>query len=108
MLGRLFIFYGQEKLNILDVSRGESDLTDLQYHRYDIFKVSKEQGYDGVQIDDFLQSKLHGNIGHQSICLNSNGLAKLSYDVIPATNYDDEEWGDFTPEFEQYAQKVLW
>ncbi len=106
--GRLFIFYGQENLSILDISRGESDLTDLQYHRYDVFKKAKDEGYDGVRIDDFAQSKIHGNYGHQSICLNSNGLAKLTYDVILATNYDEEEWADFTPEFEQYARKVMW
>jgi len=106
--GRLFIFYGQEHLNILNISRGESDLTDLQYHKYNVFKQAKEQGYDGVRIDDFAQSKIHGNYGHQSICLNGNGLKKLTYDVIPATNYDEEEWADFTPEFEQYARKVLW
>lgn len=107
-VGRLFIFYGAERLNILNISRGESDLTDLQYHKYNTFERAKKEGYDGVKIDDFAQSRLHGNMGHTSVCLNSNGLSKLTYDVIPATNYDEEDWDDFTPEFEQYARKVLW
>ncbi len=111
IVGRLFVFAGKERLNLVDVSRGESDLTDLQYHYYKIFEQVDRDNRDGVVIDDFLQSKRWGNVGHRSICLTRHGLTKLSLvAVVPATNFDpeaDKTWLDGTPEFRAWASAFV-
>jgi hypothetical protein len=53
----------------MDISTGEGDLMDVQYHRHDMFQKAKQDGYDGIKIDDFAQLEEYGNFGHASIGL---------------------------------------
>lgn len=109
IVGRLFIFEGMERLNLLDASKGEDDLMDPTYNKLDQINAMRKRGYDGVQIDDFLQSREWGNFGHRSIALFDTGLAKLAWNVIPASNYDPktmQEWREPTPEFAAYAERL--
>lgn len=103
MPGNLYIFNGASKLNLYDMSTGEGDLMNVQYHEIDTFKKIDDAGFDGVIIDDFAQSKTYGNVGHESVGLFERGIKKLSSLSIPAKNYDWPEEGiskNETPEFE--------
>ncbi|MCK9601154.1 MAG: hypothetical protein M0R06_19090, partial [Sphaerochaeta sp.] len=103
--GKLFIFKGKKALNLFDMSTGESDLTDLQYHNIEAFKKAQEAGYDGVVIDDFAQTKSQGNIGHRSIGLFPAGIKKIQrVTEIDATHFDFEKGVSGvrnTPEYER-------
>ncbi len=102
--GSLVIAQGFSDMRFLDISRGESDLTDLQYHSHNIFARAKAEGYDGVVIDDFCQTKNWGNVGHRSIGFLDHAVSKLSTEVIPAVRFEwDPQSKDLqildTPEF---------
>lgn len=111
VVGTLFIIHGKEGLRILDASTGEpGSLVDPEYHHIGLFRQAEAAGYDGIKIDDLLQSKHWGNFGHQSVGLFRRALDKVTYDAVPATNYDPEEiqgWRTPTPEFVEYAERVF-
>jgi len=88
MPGELYIFSGAKELNLFDMSTGEGDLMDVQYHSVDKFKELATEGYDGVIIDDFAQSKTYGNVGHESVGLFPAGIKKMAAFSVPAKNYD--------------------
>ena len=82
--GRLFIIHPKEDLRILDMTMGgkiESDLMNPDYHRHDWFQKAKEEGYDGIRINDFAQFDSEGNVGHRSIGFFTETLPKLSWTV---------------------------
>lgn len=100
MPGELYVMFGAENLNLYDISTGESDLLDLQYHKLELFEklingdILDNDGnqYDGIIIDDFAQTERYGNLGHESFGLTPSGIKKLEYFKINATNHDwDEE-----------------
>lgn len=82
---------GFEAMRLYDASTGESDLTDLQYHRTELFRQLKGAGYDGVVIDDFCQSKTWGNVGHRSVGFFAPAIERLVLEVVPAVRFD---WGE--------------
>jgi len=86
--GSLIIVDGFQQMRLLNVSTGESDLTDLQYNKLKLFRQAEAEGYDGVVIDDFCQSKRWGNVGHRSIGFFAAALARLSSTQIPAHRFD--------------------
>lgn len=90
MPGKLYVISGVSQLKLMDISKGESDLTNLQYHKLDLFKQFESDGYDGVIIDDFCQTKKYGNLGHQSVGIFPSGISKLECRSIFATHH---EWG---------------
>jgi hypothetical protein len=106
--GRLFILLGKENLNLFDMSRGESDLGNLQYNRTGLFQQLIDKGYDGVIIDDFAQSRTWGNIDHKSIGLFKAGLEKMKIARTPASNFDwqDEIRIKTTLEFRQFIGRL--
>ena len=89
--GSLIIVTGHHSMRFFDMSLGESDLTDVQYHRHGAFAQARQQGYDGVVIDDFCQTKTWGNVAHRSIGFFDTALTRLDTTVIPATRF---EWGE--------------
>lgn len=102
---------GFEAMRLYDASTGESDLTDLQYHRTGLFRQLKEAGYDGVVIDDFCQSKTWGNVGHRSIGFFEHAISRLQVEVVSAVRFDwGPERGDLsatdTPEFLDWLQGI--
>ena len=113
--GSLVMVEGFRGMRIADLSRGESDLTDLQYHRLKTFRQLESEGFDGVVIDDFCQSRTWGNVGHRSIGFFEHAITRLSTAVIPAQRFDwdDGSVGDLsvkdTPEYTawQRAQRAL-
>ena len=109
MPGTLFIINGKSQLKLYDHS-GVGDLTEPAYHHLKTFREAEEAGYDGVVIDDYLQSKHWGNFGHRSIGLFRAAFAKITYETVPCVRYDPEDiegWRTPTPEFQQYARRVL-
>lgn len=87
--GSLIIVEGFADMRFLDLSRGESDLTDLQYHLLTTFRRAEAEGYHGVVIDDFAQAEPHwGNLGHRSIGFFAHALPALKTTVIPAVRFE--------------------
>lgn len=89
-MGSLIIIDGFSEMKFLDISTGDSDLNDLQYNKHKIFNQARDQGFDGVVIDDFCQTLLWGNVGHRSVGFFDHAISKLITKVIPASNF---EWG---------------
>lgn len=88
--GRLLMLEGFEQMRLCDISLGDSDLTDLQYKKIGLFDRLAAEGYDGVVIDDFCQSKAWGNVGHRSIGFFGTAIGSLKISEIAAENFD---WG---------------
>ncbi|QUH21865.1 hypothetical protein [Alkaliphilus sp. B6464] len=108
--GRLYILTvrNEKELRIYDYANGsEGDLTDPEYNHLKVFKWAKEQGYDGIKINDFCQSKNWGNVGHHSIGLFPIGLKKMNKTFITATNFDWDESLQIsdTPEYREFIKK---
>lgn len=104
--GRLFILRPIAPLCLLDLTDAEGDLMDPAYRWFKVFKQVSKKGYDGVRINDFLQSEHFGNFGHVSVGLFDAGLDKMEYTSITAQRFDSPEikqWLDgTTPEFEDW------
>lgn len=96
--GRLFIAKVKEPLLVWKKALGESDLMNRQYNDIQGFKKAKKEDLDGVLIDDFAQSKEHGNLGHASVGLYNT--KKLEVKSIEA-QYREWEYGNRggTPEY---------
>lgn len=87
--GRLMICVRDRSWKLLDISTGESDLTELQYHDLERFRRAEAEGFDGVIIDDFAQHRILGNIGHRSIGLFPAVAAKMDWVELPAVSTAD-------------------
>lgn len=94
--GRLFILKPKTTLRIFDLTRGgevEGDMTDLDYHKHNIFQIAEEKGYDGVKINDFAQTEGEGNVGHTSIGLFKDTIKKMNvFDIIKAYHPEPEDF----------------
>lgn len=78
--GTLLEFTPGRPLVIYDLTEGgtrEGDLTDLDYHKHRTFRRCEAMGYDGVKINDFAQSRSHGNMGHTSIGIFRHAIPSL-------------------------------
>lgn len=109
--GRLMIIKPKRDLKIYDYTLGgkrEADLTDLDYHKINLFRSIEEKGYDGIRITDYCQSVDEGNFGHLSIGLFRNTLKDVEIDEIPAVHqelgqfYMSRDWE--TPEYKEYKK----
>ncbi|CAH1691580.1 conserved hypothetical protein [Hyphomicrobiales bacterium] len=89
MPGRLLFCRMDPNWRWLDISRGDSDLTDLQYHAHEAFDRAVVEGYDGVIIDDFAQHRVLGNVGHRSWGLLPRTAQALTWSEIPASSTKD-------------------
>lgn len=95
--GRLFIAKVKEPLTVWVKATGDGDLQDLQYHDLKGFKAAEAQGLDGVVIDDFAQSEVEGNFGHQSLGMFSDD--KLQIREVPAQYREWDREAKGTPEY---------
>jgi len=93
--GRLFIGTTQRDMKIWLKARGEGDLMNVQYHDVSGFRDARDEGLDGVLIDDFAQSEAHGNFGHLSVGLFGPALKDVRFKQVPAT-YEEFERGGKT------------
>lgn len=109
-MGHLLIIGGHEQLRLYDMSTGESDLMAPQHRRLGLFAKLREQGWDGVVIDDFAQCRNWGNVQHKSYGFFEEALGALQIQRIPATRFD---WADDharslqvtkTPEYVQWER----
>lgn len=76
--GRLYIVKPKRDMKMYDVSIGEGDLNDVQYHSLDLFRQLEDMGYDGVIIDDFAQHRYVGNVNHISYGFFDSALKDLN------------------------------
>jgi len=92
MKGKLIILTPKEDLNIFDMrTSDEGDLTDLDYHKIDLFRKIEKEGYDGILINDFAQIESEGNFGHRSIGIFNNSIDKLNVNVIDNVEHPDSK-----------------
>jgi len=105
--GRLLIVTPKRDLRIYDNTLGgstEGDLTDLEYHKLDLFRNAEKQGYDGIKINDFAQSNDWGNVNHTSIGLFKTTLKDLNFEETEAIHHDlsdvSKDWK--TPEYKKF------
>lgn len=90
--GQLISIRVRQPISLYDMTEDEGDLMNPQHLEIDKFNKLQEAGYDGVRINDFLQHKEWGNVGHESVGLFASGLAKIDYhDIEPATHPSSEE-----------------
>jgi hypothetical protein len=110
--GRLFICTVLRDLKIYDNTYGgqiDGDLTDVEYHNHELFSKKEAEGYDGIRINDFLQSEHHGNVGHKSIGLFKHAIKFLDIDEIDAfhpdldKHFDSRDWR--SDEYMDYLKK---
>jgi hypothetical protein len=109
--GSLYVGTVREPLHVFDATLGgeiEHDLMNPQYNDLETIRKVERLGYDGIRIQDFLQSKSRGNVGHESIGLFPSGIRKVRWgEPIPATNYEpapgEYDW-DLTPEYEAWLR----
>jgi hypothetical protein len=57
------------------------------YPIVDGFRRVEARGFDGVVINEFRQSEIHGDVAHRSIGLFASGLGKIRYAAIPARHF---------------------
>lgn len=69
----------------------EGDLTDVDYHKIDMFRKIEKSGYDGVIINDYAQSDYHGNYGHLSIGFFKGSLKDLTIKQIKNQTHPGKE-----------------
>jgi len=111
--GKLFMLMNRGDLKIFDYSQHNDDLMDPQYHHLSVFKMLEQQGYDGIKISDYTNSKTWGTVGHTSIGLFPSGLKKVKHIDIPATNFDwnenveDKISVQETKEFKEYHKNQV-
>jgi hypothetical protein len=90
--GRLITVVPKRDLRFYDMTQGEtieSDLTDLQYKKYDLFDKLEKSGYDGLKIADFAQHEKQGNVGHYSYGLFKSALKDLDVTEEESTHPDE-------------------
>jgi hypothetical protein len=92
LYGKLYVLTTKEDLRLYDISLGESDLTDVQYHDIPTFRKAEELGYDGMIIDDFAQMKGGGNVEHTSYGFFKSALSKFDYEVIEDVLHPEYEY----------------
>lgn len=107
--GFLMLVTGHEKMKFYDMSQHEGDLIDPQYHKLGLFRKLEEEGWDGVIINDFAQSKNWGNVEHLAFGFFNNSVDKINIIKIPAVNFD---WSDNlslteTEEYLAYSRSLL-
>lgn len=102
---------GEQRFYDLRIGQDVGDLTDPDHLKRDDFEKIEAQGkWDGVIINDFLQSENHGNVPHLSLGFFERALEGLEWTAIPACNYEwepDEVPGreETTPEWRHWAMK---
>lgn len=95
MPGRLLVTL-PDGLRLADLRRGgDGDLTDLEYHDHAGFAAARAAGYDGVVINDFVQTRRWGNVGHVSRGLFPEVAARLPWAEAPAARF---EWAEHLDE----------
>lgn len=104
--GRLFIATPTRDMRIYVMAKGEGDLMDTQYTKYDDFRDLEDEGYDGVLIDDFAQSREWGNLGHLSIGLFEEATRDLIVESRVA-RYREWDGDDSTPEYPDPVTEFL-
>jgi hypothetical protein len=103
--GRLFVARPRRDMRIYVMSRGEGDLTDVQYNEFDFFEELERRGFDGLLIDDFAQSEEWGNFGHLSVGLFASAARDLDVNERPAQYREwERERENSTPEYPERVQ----
>lgn len=102
--GQLFIIKPKRKMKLYDMAmNNEPDLTERQYHELDTFEWAKENGYDGVKINDFAQTEMYGNMGHTSYGFFKHAIKDLDITSINDVVHPKEMNGPHSDEYKKHA-----
>lgn len=69
----------------------ESEIGGANHNRLDAFDRFAREGRAAFSMPDLLQSKFHGNYGHEAIGILPDALSKLDWIAIPAVRHDGPE-----------------
>lgn len=91
-------------LRFKDIRRGiEGDLTDVEYHGHAAFSQAREEGYDGVLINDFAQTD-EGNVGHWAWGIFDHALERTPRLLLPCVRSSYDDWAhETTSDVERWA-----
>lgn len=103
--GKLYIIKLKRKMKIYDMAMGnEPDLTERQYHELETFQWARENGYDGVKINDFAQTETHGNVGHTSYGFFKDSIKDLDIKSIDNVSHPKDIRGMHSEEYRKYLE----
>lgn len=90
--GRLFKLTAKQDIKFFDIAKkSEGDLTDLDYHKLDLFRKAEKDGYNGIRINDFAQSEQYGNYGHLSYGIFKNSIQLFDVEMIGKAYHPNEK-----------------
>ncbi len=89
--GSLYQLTAKQDIKFYDMTKdSEGDLTDLQYHKLDLFRKAEENGFNGVKIHDFAQSDVYGNYEHLSYGIFKDSIALFDIKFIEKAYHPNE------------------
>lgn len=89
--GSLYQLTAKEDIKFFDMTKdSEGDLTDLQYHKLDLFRKAEKSDYNGVKIHDFAQSEVYGNYGHLSYGIFKDSIVLFDVKFIEKAYHPNE------------------
>ena len=89
--GSLYQLTAKHDIKFYDMTKdSEGDLTDLQYHKLDLFRKAEENGYNGVKIHDFAQSEVYGNYGHYSCGIFRDSISLFNIKFLEKAYHPNE------------------
>ncbi len=89
--GTLLTITTTKDMKIYDMTYGgqlEGDLTNVDYNKIKDFRKAEQNGYDGVQINDFAQSNNLGNVNHVSVGLFKHSLNNIKIETSEVFHED--------------------
>lgn len=110
MSGQLIVILPDPDLEISVPHWNPEDLEFTNHNRLSSFDSMTQAGQHALRMSDKLQSEEMGNVGHESIGLLPEGLARISWMAIPARRHDGPTLDAFldpmTEEFDLFMRTL--
>ena len=108
--GEVFILEAPADFRWVDLASGrDGDLLDPDYHHIETFRQAEAEGFEGVIIRDFCQTKVWGNVGHVSYGILAPGRDRIRViGRFAATHFEwpeDDLSLNTTPEYEAWSSQ---
>lgn len=94
MPGHLILLHAPD-LQISAADWQESEIGGANHNRLSAFERFSREGREAFSMEDMLQSKFHGNYGHEAIGILPGALSGLDWIAIPAHRHDGPEMDIF-------------
>lgn len=107
--GSLILLHAPD-LKISSADWRESEIQSANHNRLEAFARLEREGCEAFAMQDLLQSKHHGNLGHEAIGILPRALERLEWISIPAIRHDGPDPDIFqrkeTPDFLRYMKQA--